>query len=60
MHETVFLTNPAPQSSIEITQSAKGDARITVKVYAADPLEAARTAQQLYDTLTARFATVPA
>lgn len=57
-YATAILANPAPQSSIEITQSAKGDARVTVKVYAADPDEAAAKAQQLYDALLAKYGAV--
>lgn len=56
MSETTILANPAPMSSVELVQGAKGDTRVTVKVYAADPDEAARQAQALYDRLTADYA----
>lgn len=52
----MVLANPAPQSSIELVQGAKGDTRVTVKVYASDPEEAARQATALYDELVARYA----
>lgn len=36
------------ESSVEITQSARGEARVCVKVYHADPEQAAILAIQLY------------
>lgn len=56
MSETAILANPTPQSSIELSQTAKGTTTVTVKVYAADPDEAAAKAQELYDLLCARYA----
>jgi hypothetical protein len=51
-----------PQSSVQIEQAAKPGLppRITVKVYAPQPAAAADLAQQLYDQLVARYATVEA
>lgn len=41
------------ESSVEITQNAKGEPRVCVKVYHADALQAAIDAVQLYkDVLT--------
>lgn len=37
------------QSSVEIAQNAKGEARVTVKVYHADPLTAANDAISIYE-----------
>lgn len=37
------------ESSVEITQSAKGDARVCVKVWHADPKEAALQAIDVYE-----------
>ncbi len=47
---------PAPQSSVELSQTAKGATTVTVKAYAASADEAAATAQRLYDELTSRCA----
>ena len=55
MTETTITPTAAPQSSVELVQGAKGDTRVTVKVYAADPAEAAALAPRLYDELTARY-----
>lgn len=53
---TTILAPQAPQSSVELVQGAKGDTRVTVKVYSDDPDEAARQATSLYDSLVARYA----
>ncbi len=47
---------PAPASSVELSQTAKGTTTVTVKVYAADADEAAAAAQRLYDELVSRYA----
>jgi len=44
-----------PQSSVELTQNAKGATQIVVKVYDRDPQQAAPTAQHLYDELAATY-----
>jgi hypothetical protein len=44
-----------PQSSVELSQNAKGATQIVVKVYAPMPAAAADMAQQLYDALRARY-----
>lgn len=44
-----------PQSSVELTQNAKGATQITVKVYHRDPDQAAATAQRLYDDLATTY-----
>lgn len=49
------LTNPAPLSSVQIEQAAKGPPRCTVKVYAASVEEAAQIATDIYDRLVARY-----
>lgn len=51
---------PAPQSSVELSQTAKGTTTVTVKAYAANADEAAATAQRLYDELVTRYAPVAA
>jgi hypothetical protein len=56
MQETTITPNPAPQSSVELAQTAKGATTVTVKVYAATPDEAATLAARVYDELTARYA----
>ena len=53
--DATVLTNPAPQSSVQIEQAAKGPPRITVKTYAASTSEAATTAQAIYDALVLRY-----
>lgn len=50
------LANPAPQSSVTLSQTAKGLTQCEVKVYASDPEEAARQATALYDSLVQRYA----
>ncbi len=47
---------PAPSSSVELSQTAKGATQVTVKAYAASADEAAATAQRLYDTITGKYA----
>ena len=47
--------NPEPQSSVELSQTAKGLTTATVKVYAADPFAASEAAQELYDNLVAKY-----
>jgi hypothetical protein len=44
-----------PQSSVEISQNAKGATQIAVKVYHRDPVEASTLAQGLYDQLAHRY-----
>jgi len=44
-------TQPAPYSSVEITTDSKGIPKPTIKVYHADPDEAARTALRLYNEI---------
>jgi hypothetical protein len=56
LSQAVAPAAPAPQSSVEIAQNAKGEARVMVKVYAADPDQAASTAARLYDQWTAYYA----
>lgn len=56
---TTVLTNPAPQSSVQIEQAAKGPPRMTVKVYAASADEAAEIATVIYDRLVARYREEP-
>ena len=46
-----------PQSSVELTQNAKGVTQIVVKVYDRDPEQASATAQRLYDELAATYRT---
>jgi hypothetical protein len=43
------LTNPAPQSSVQIEQAAKGPPRVTVKAYDTDPFRALELAAKVYD-----------
>jgi hypothetical protein len=47
-------------SSVQLEQSAKGPPRVTVKVYGANPIEAAKNAVQLYDRLVAKYAAAEA
>jgi len=47
---------PAPSSSVELSQTAKGATQVTVKAYAASADEAAATAQRLYDAITGKYA----
>jgi len=58
----ILAQQPAePQSSIELTQNAKGATPIVVKVYDREPEQAAATAQRLYDELVATYrASAPA
>jgi len=44
-----------PQSSVELVRNAKGATQVAVKVYAVDPVEAATTAQGIYDLLASRY-----
>ncbi len=44
-----------PQSSVELSQTAKGATQV-VKAYAASADEAAATAQRVYDTITGKYA----
>jgi len=44
-----------PQSSVELSQTAKGATQVCVKTYAATTAEAAAIAQQTYDALVARY-----
>jgi len=46
--ETSTCTIPEQKSSVEISQNAKGEARVTVKVYDIDPVHAAEMAAKLY------------
>lgn len=50
------LANPAPQSSVTLSQTAKGLTQVEIKCYAATVEEAARIAQEAYDTLCAKYA----
>lgn len=58
MTESLALVqpNPAPLSSVQIEQAAKGPPRVTIKCYAVDVDEAAAHAQALYDRLVATYA----
>ncbi len=47
---------PAPSSSVELSQTARGATQVQVKVYAADIETAAARAQELYDQLVAKYA----
>ena len=44
-----------PQSSVEIARNSKGVTQVAVKVYGADPAEAATAAQGIYDLLVSRY-----
>ncbi len=46
---------PEPQSSVEISRNAKGQAQFVVKVYAPMPAAACDLAEQLYDHLAERY-----
>lgn len=46
-YETTVM--PGQESSVEITQNAKGQPRLTVKVYDAEPFAALEKAIMLYD-----------
>lgn len=48
---------PTSLSSVELSQTAKGATQVTVKSYANDLHNAADLAQELYDQLTAKYAT---
>lgn len=52
----VALADPSPQSSVTLTQGAKGDTRCEVKVYAHDPHIAMTTARELYDEAVHSYA----
>ena len=43
------------QSSVEIARNSKGATQVAVKVYGADPVDAATTAQGIYDLLVSRY-----
>ncbi len=45
-----------PQSSVELSQTAKGATQVTVKAYAASADEAAATAQRVYDAIAGKYA----
>lgn len=47
---------PVPQSSVELSQTAKGATQVAVKCYAANAEDAANQAQQIYDRLVATYA----
>ncbi len=51
------LANPAPMSSVQIEQAARGGPRITVKTYASSTAEAAEIATATYDALVQRYGT---
>lgn len=57
MSGTNLTVNEAPQplSSVQIEGRAKGPPAITVKVYAANVTEAARSAREQYDALVERY-----
>jgi hypothetical protein len=44
-----------PQSSIDLSQTAKGATQVAVKVYSSDAHQAANVAQELFDQLTGRY-----
>jgi hypothetical protein len=46
------------QSSVEIARNSKGVTQVAVKVYGADPVDAATTAQGIYDLLVSRYGDV--
>lgn len=52
----VALTDPAPQSSVEIETMAKGLPKIKVKVYDSNPEKALALASNLYEDANARYA----
>jgi hypothetical protein len=43
------------QSSVEIARNSKRVTQVSVKVYGADPAEAATAAQGIYDLLVSRY-----
>jgi len=45
-----------PQSSVELSKTARGTTTVTVKAYAASADEAAATAQRVYDAITGKYA----
>jgi NAD-specific glutamate dehydrogenase len=45
-----------PQSSIELSQNAKGNTQVTVKVYHREPIIALARAKEIYDALLADYA----
>ena len=51
----VYTVSPEPQSSVELSQTARGATQVTVKVYAASAEDAAQQAQALYDALVAKY-----
>jgi hypothetical protein len=54
--DVTVTQSPAPQSSVTLTQGAKKETRVEVKVYAADVAEAARLAREQYDALVKTYA----
>ena len=54
-HDTTVA--PAPASSVEITQNAKGQAQVSVKLYGENPDEVASQALALYRKLVVELAT---
>src|SRR4051812_24777514 len=46
----------APQSSVTLTQGAKGETRVEVKVYSANVVVASTLATEQYEALVARYA----
>lgn len=52
----VVQPNPAPQSSVELSQTAKGATQVCCKVYGSDPEAAMVEAIRLYDQLVKRYA----
>jgi hypothetical protein len=52
----VALQNPIPQSSVELSQTAKGGTQACVKIYGPDPERAMLEAIRLYDLLVAKYA----
>lgn len=51
--------NPAPQSSVTLSQTAKGLTQVEVKAYGTDLDEVAARAQAQYDRLCAVYAAAP-
>jgi hypothetical protein len=49
------VTQAVPHSSIDKARNAKGDVQISVKTYHADPLEAERVNDAIFDRQRARY-----
>jgi hypothetical protein len=47
--KTVVTIMPKSESSVEISTNSKGEAQLTIKIYAEDPREALDTALRLYE-----------